>query len=334
MGMYLIRRLLLMVFSLLGLLIMTFVISHVIPADPARMVAGRWATEEQVQAVRKQLGLDKPVLHQFAIYLKNLLKGDLGKSILSRRPIIEELKDYFPPTLELVFFAMLLNISLAIPLGVISASRKGIVDGLARLLAVFGAAVPTFWAGLIMQIIFYGILHVLPAGGRLDVLMTPPPKITGMFLLDSLITGYWKTLADALLHLIMPALTLGLSFVAVVTRITRSSMLEVLNSDFVKTARAKGLPESVVVWRHALRNALLPSLTVIGMQLGWMMGGTVLIETVFSWGGLGFWAVAAVRQNDFPVIMAITMVISLTFMIANLLVDILYVILDPRIKYS
>jgi peptide/nickel transport system permease protein len=208
------------------------------------------------------------------------------------------------------------------------------VDGLARLLAVFGAAVPTFWAGLIMQIIFYGILHVLPAGGRLDVLMTPPPKITGMFLLDSLITGYWKTLADALLHLIMPALTLGLSFVAVVTRITRSSMLEVLNSDFVKTARAKGLPESVVVWRHALRNALLPSLTVIGMQLGWMMGGTVLIETVFSWGGLGFWAVAAVRQNDFPVIMAITMVISLTFMIANLLVDILYVILDPRIKYS
>jgi len=334
MGAYLSRRLMLTAISLLGVLAITFIISHVIPGDPARVVAGRWATEEQIQAVRKELGLDRPVLLQFVRYLNDLLRGNLGKSIVSQRPIVDELKDYFPPTLELVLFAMLVNVSLAVPLGVLSAvKRGGILDMASRLFAVFGAAAPVFWVGLIMQIIFYGIFHILPLGGRLSILTAPPLRITGMYVFDSLVTGNWRTLADALAHLIMPALTLGFSFVAVVARIVRSSMLEVLNTDYVRTARAKGLPEKSVVYRHALRNALLPPLTVMGMQLGWMMGGTVLIETVFSWGGLGFWAVTAIRQNDFPVIMAVTLIISLTFIVANFLVDLMYLILDPRIRY-
>jgi len=303
---FFVRRLILAMIAVLGVLIITFTISHVIPGDPARAVAGRWATEEQIQAVRKDLGLDKPLFVQFGCYLNDLAHGKLGSSIVSQRPIVNELKDYFPPTLELVLVAMFVNITLAIPLGVIAAVKRGL----------------------------YGRLHILPLGGRLNLLTVPPVRITGMYILDSFLTGNWTVFSDALAHVIMPAFTLGLAFVAVIMRIVRSSMLTVLNTDYIRTARAKGLSESVVIYKHGLKNAIIPPLTIVGMQLGWMMGGTVLVETVFSWGGMGFWAVMAIRQSDFPVTMAVTLIISLLFIVANFCVDLLYTVVDPRIRYT
>jgi len=329
------RRLVLTIISLLGVLIITFTISHIIPGDPARVLAGRWATQEQVQVIRKELGLNRPLFIQFGHYLNDLLHGRLGTSIVSQRRIIDELGDYFPPTLELVVVAMFINVALAIPLGVLAAvNRGGILDVFSRLIAVVGAAAPVFWVGLLLQMFLYGHLHILPLGGQLDFLTTPAKTITGLQILDSFVTGEWSTLGDAMVHLIMPAFTLGIGFVAVITRIVRSSMLSTLNTDYVRTARAKGLPERTVIYKHALKNAIIPPLTVMGMQLGWMMGGTVLVETVFSWGGMGFWAVTAIRQNDFPVIMAVTLIISLVFIGANFCVDLLYMVLDPRIRYS
>jgi len=329
------RRLILTTISLFGVLVITFTISHIIPGDPARVLAGRWATQEQVQAIRKELGLDRPLSIQFGHYLIDLVHGRLGTSIVSQRRIVDELREYLPPTLELVLVAMFINVALAIPLGVLAAvNRGGIFDAFSRLIAVVGAAAPVFWVGLLFQMLLYGKLHILPLGGQLDFLTTPAKTITGLQVVDSLVTGKWSTLGDAMVHLIMPAFTLGIGFVAVITRIVRSSMLSTLNTDYVRSARAKGLPERTVIYKHALKNAIIPPLTVMGMQLGWMMGGTVLVETVFSWGGIGFWAVTAIRQNDFPVIMAVTLIISLVFIGANFCVDLLYMVLDPRIRYS
>jgi len=332
---FLLRRLVLAMIAVFGVLIITFTISHVVPGDPARVLAGRWATEEQIHAVRIRLGLDQPMLTQFVRYLNDLVHARLGKSIVSERPIVDELGDYLPPTIELVLMAVLINMALAIPLGVISAvNRGGVVDAFSRLIGALGAAAPVFWVGLLLQVFLYGQLHILPLGGQLDLLVTPPIKITGLYVLDSLFTGNWTSLGDAMVHLVMPAFTLGIGFVAVVMRIVRSSMLTVLNTDYVRTARAKGLPERAVIYKHALKNAMIPPLTIMGMQLGWMLGGTVLVETVFSWGGLGSWAVTAIRQNDFPVIMAVTLIISLVFVWSNFCVDLLYMVLDPRIRYA
>ncbi|MBC7078734.1 MAG: ABC transporter permease [Synergistales bacterium] len=244
------------------------------------------------------------------------------------------MKLFFPATAELVLVALLLNVLIAVPLGVAAAVGRGRpTDGFARLLAVIGAGMPVFWLGLILQLLLYARWNVLPMGGRLSVGVLPPPQVTGLYVVDAILAGQPEVAVDALRHLIMPSFVLAIGEIAVVTRMTRSSMLEVLGQDYIRTARAKGLAERVVIYRHALKNAILPVVTVLGMQLGWMMGGTLLVESIFSWGGLGYYAVTGIRHHDFPVIMGVTLLISVTFVIANLIVDFLYTVLDPRIRY-
>ncbi|MEW6049096.1 MAG: ABC transporter permease [Bacillota bacterium] len=334
MSRYWTRRLLYLVLVVLGVITLTFVVSHLIPADPARYAAGLHARPEQVELVRKQLGLDRPVWEQYVRYIARLCRGDLGTSILTRKPVAEELKLFFPATAELVLVALLLNVLIAVPLGVAAAVGRGRpTDGFARLLAVIGAGMPVFWLGLILQLLLYARWNVLPMGGRLSVGVLPPPQVTGLYVVDAILAGQPEVAVDALRHLIMPSFVLAIGEIAVVTRMTRSSMLEVLGQDYIRTARAKGLAERVVIYRHALKNAILPVVTVLGMQLGWMMGGTLLVESIFSWGGLGYYAVTGIRHHDFPVIMGVTLLISVTFVVANLIVDFLYTVLDPRIRY-
>jgi peptide/nickel transport system permease protein len=331
---YILRRLLFLVFVIIGITALLFVIMYFLPGDPARAAAGPGAKPEQVERIRVKLGLDKPLHIQYLTYMKNLLRGDLGESIRTRKPVILELKTYLPASLELVLAAMLFNVLIAIPLGVLSALRPGqLADTLSRLFAALGMGMPIFWVALMAQLLFYGRLDWLPVGGRLSTGALPPDHITGLFLIDTLLAGDLPLFKDALVHLIMPAAVLSLPEVAVTSRLMRSSMLDVLVQDYVRTARAKGLTEGRVVWIHAFKNALLVPLTMVGMQVGWMLGGSLLVESVFSWGGLGFLAFHAIYKRDFPVLMGVTLVMVIIFVLSNLVVDILYSYLDPRITH-
>jgi peptide/nickel transport system permease protein len=331
---YILRRLLFLVFVIIGITALLFVIMYFLPGDPARAAAGPGAKPEQVERIRVKLGLDEPMHIQYLTHMKNLLRGDLGVSIRTRKPVLVELKTYLPASLELVLAAMLFNVLIAIPLGVLSALRPGqLADTLSRLFAALGMGMPIFWVALMAQLLFYGRLDWLPVGGRLSTGALPPDHITGLFLIDTLLAGDLPLFKDALVHLIMPAAVLSLPEVAVTSRLMRSSMLDVLVQDYVRTARAKGLTEGRVVWIHAFKNALLVPLTMVGMQVGWMLGGSLLVESVFSWGGLGFLAFHAIYKRDFPVLMGVTLVMVIIFVLSNLVVDILYSYLDPRITH-
>lgn len=331
---YILRRLVFLVFVIVGITALLFVIMYFLPGDPARAAAGPGAKPEQVERMRVKLGLDKPLHIQYLTYMKNLLRGDLGVSIRTRKPVILELKTYLPASLELVLTAMLLAVLIAIPLGVLSALRPGnAADATSRLFAALGMGMPIFWVALMAQLIFYGKLDLLPFGGRLSTGATPPDHVTGFYLIDSLLAGDLPLFKDALVHLILPAVVLALPEVAVTSRLTRSSMLDVMTQDYVRTARAKGLRERRIVGVHVLKNAFLAPLTLLGMQVGWMLGGSLLVESVFSWGGLGFLAYHAIYKRDFPVLMGVTIVMCTVFVLSNLVVDILYSYLDPRITH-
>ncbi|MGQ9584520.1 MAG: ABC transporter permease [Anaerolineae bacterium] len=332
---YILRRLLFLVFVIVGTITLLFTIMYLIPADPAKAAAGLNARPEQVESIRRELGLDKPVHIQYLTYIRNLLRGNLGISVLTRKPVMSELRVYLPASLELVLAALLLNVVIAVPLGVFSALRPGhVADTLSRLFAALGVGMPVFWVGLVGQLLFYGKLNWLPYGGRLSTGLLPPPYVTGFYTVDALLAGDFGLFGDALTHLILPSAVLALPQLAVISRLTRSSMLDVLAQDYIRTARAKGLLPSRVVWVHALKNAFLVPLTMLGMQIGWMLGGTLLVESVFSWGGLGFFAFNGIKQHDFPVVMGVTLVVCIAFVFSNLIVDILYAYLDPRITYS
>lgn len=331
---YVLRRCVFLLFVIIGVTGLLFVITYSIPVDQARVAAGRGASPKQVEDMRHKLGLDRPTYVQYFIYMKNLFRGDLGKSTRTKKPVIEELKAYLPASLELMIAAMLINVSIALPLGVLSAVRPGhLADSLSRLSAALGMGMPLFWVALLAQFIFYGKLHVLPFGGRLSTSLLPPLHVTGSFIIDALLAGDWLLFRDTLLHLILPAVVMALPEIALTSRLVRSSMLEVLGQDYIRTARSKGLPESLVVAKHALRNAVLVPLTMAGMQVGWILGNTLLVESVFAWGGLGFLAFSAIYKLDIPVIMGVTLVMCFVFVISNLAVDILYACIDPRILY-
>jgi peptide/nickel transport system permease protein len=332
---YILRRLILMVPVLLGVTILTFVLSNLLPGDPAREAAGRYATREQIAAVRERLGLDQPLPVQYARYLGRLVRGDLGESLSSRQDVRIELGYYFPATLELAIAAMLLAVLIGIPLGVFTgAGRSPWVNSVVMFLSLLGVGMPVFWAGLIFQLLFYGKLDILPLSGRLSTLVVPPPPVTRMYTVDAVIAGQWDVLRDALLHLVLPAFTLAIARVASVARITHASMVSVMRRDYIRTARAKGLAERSVLTRHALKNALLPTVTTIGLQIGWLLGGTILVENIYNWGGIGTYAWIGIFRLDIPVIMGITLITTLTFMVVNLLTDIAYVFLNPRIVYK
>ena len=335
MARYILRRLLLMVIVLLGMSVITFALTHIVPGNPARLLAGQHATQEQVEAVAKLYGLDRPVVEQYWVYIGGLFRGDLGMSLTTRRPVADDLRQYLPATIELTTAAMLLVIGLGLPTGLLAAIRRGRpLDHLIRVSTVAGVSMPIFWFGIVLQIVFYRNLQVLPIGGRLGIIDIEPPRITGAYVIDTLLAGDLDTFLSALVHLILPAATLAAGSVAVVTRMMRASAIELLDADHVRQARAKGLVERIVLGRHVFRNALIPTTTVIGLQVGTLLAGNVLTEVVFNWPGIGLYAVNAIRYLDYSAIMGVTLTVSIIYVFVNLLVDIAYVLLDPRISYG
>jgi peptide/nickel transport system permease protein len=335
MGAFILRRLAFMVLVLAGMTVITFTLTHVVPGDPARLLAGQHATAEQVRTVAHMYGLDQPIPTQFWIYLTGLLHGDLGMSLTDRRPVMEDLAQFLPASMELTFTAVLLVVLVGLPVGLIAGVRRGQpIDHVLRFLTVGGVSMPIFWFGILLQIIFYKELNLLPIGGRLGIIDIEPPQVTGFYLIDTLLAGDLPTFGSALLHLILPASALAAGSIAVLSRMMRASVIEILDADHVRTARAKGLKASIVLRRHVFRNALIPTTTVLGLQIGALLAGNVLAEVVFNWPGIGLYAVNAIKNLDYPAIMGVTLVISIIYVFVNLLVDIAYVMLDPRISYG
>ncbi|RIK35355.1 MAG: peptide ABC transporter permease [Chloroflexi bacterium] len=330
---FVVRRIAGLILVMAGVSIITFVLAHLVPVDPAAAALGQNARDEQIAAYRQQLGLDRPVAEQYLTYVGRLLRGDLGTSIRTRRPVADDLLDFLPATLELSLAALLVALCFGIPLGMAAALRRNSwVDAFVRLLALAGGSMPIFYLGLLLIGLFYRQLRWLPGPGRLDSTLNPPTAITGMYTVDALLTGNWAVLQDSLTHLILPAITLGYFSTAVLLRMTRSAMLEVLSQDYIRTARAKGLARPVVITRHALRNALPPILTTIGVTFGSLLSGAVLTETIFNWPGLGRYATTSVTSLDFPAVMGVTLVAAIVYPLVNTLVDIAYSLVDPRIR--
>lgn len=335
---YIVKRLVLLFVCLLGVVTLVFLLVRVMPGDAARVLAGRSADPQTVELIRQTLGLDQPLFQQYVQYLKNLLRLDFGRSLITRAPIIEEIKRHFPPTFELVSLSLLLTMFMGLGLGVWSAIRKdGPVDNLIRIITMSGVSMPIFWLAILLQLVLASILRVLPVEGRLSIELTisqPIWHITGLYLVDSLLTGNWAALGDSLKHLLLPAFCISYGQLAAVARMTRASMLEVLNQEYVRTARASGFHERTVIFKYALRNALLPIVTVLGLSYGFLLGGSVLVESVFSWPGLGRYVVNSIFARDMPAIIAVVILMSFVVMLLNLIVDVLYVTIDPRITYS
>ena len=332
---YLVRRLLLIVPTLIGLSILTFIISHLMPADPAKLAAGPRATPDMVQTIRHEYGLDRPLYVQYITYAKNLLKGNWGTSIISQHPVLTDLKMYTPNTIELVLAAMTLAIGLGVPLGVIAAVYQNRwPDHLSRIFTISFVSLPSFWFAIILQLTIGFTLGLLPVDGQLPTLQALPPRVTGMVVVDSLIARNPLLFWIAFKHLILPAFVQSIGAMAIITRMVRGDMLEILGQDFVRTARAKGLNARRVVFDHALRNAFIPTLTLIGLSFGFALGGSVLVETVFDWPGIGLYAVNAALSADFEPIMGVTLLVGSMFVVLNLIVDLFYGVLDPRIHYT
>ncbi len=330
---YLTRRLIFFIPVLIGVTLITFTISHLVPGDPAVMMAGPKAKPEVVNKIRDDLGLNKPTHIQYLIYIKQLSKGDLGDSLHSHRPVLQDIKEYFPATLELTIFSMIITLIIAIPFGVISAKNKDRVpDHLSRFIALVGVATPSFWLGMMLLLIFYLVLGILPGGGRISSAVSAPPTVTGLYVLDSILNGNFQAFLSSLKHLILPSITQAAYSIGLLTRMGRSSMLEVLRQDYIRTARAKGLKEKVVIYKHALKNSLIPVITMVGMSFGYLLGGSVLTETIFSWPGMGRYAVKAITFLDFPAVMGVTVIMALLFVLINLMVDLAYYYVDPRIR--
>ena len=332
---FLLKRVVGIAAVMIGVSVITFAISHVIPADPVAAALGDHATDAQIAQFRTEYHLDRPLPEQYLIYATGILHGDLGKSIRTRRSVADDLADSFPATLELSFAALLISIVLGVPAGVWSAVSRGrLPDYVVRLLSLAGGSLPVFWLGLIVIGLFYYQLGWFPGGGRLDTFVPPPPTRTGLYVVDSILAGDFEALRSSLVHLVLPALTLGYFSTAVIARMTRSSMLDVLSQDYMRTARAKGLAERLVIFRHGLRNALIPTVTIIGLTFGSLLSGAVLTETIFSWPGLGRYATASAVSLDFPAVLGVTLLAAIVYPVANLAVDIAYYWLDPRIQHG
>jgi peptide/nickel transport system permease protein len=333
-GRYAIRRSLTVLPVLLGVSLLVFSFIHLIPGDPAVAMLGERATPEKVAEVRLRLGLDRPIWEQYALYLGKVVRGDLGVSVVRGDPVLTDLRRRFPATVELTTAAIVLAVTLGIPVGVASAVwRNSLVDSLARVWALVGVSMPIFWLGLMLAWFFGVQLRLLPTGFRLESGTTVTPW-TNFVMLDAALQGDWPLLADALRHLVLPALALATIPLAIVARMTRASMLEVLSREYIRTAEAKGLPQTAVILRHALRNALLPVLTVVGLQVGHLLAGAILTETIFSWPGIGLWVYEAIEARDYAIVQGASLVIAVIVVVVNLVTDLLYVAVDPRIEFD
>jgi peptide/nickel transport system permease protein len=333
---FLLRRLLTSIFVLLGVSIITFFIARVVPTDAASLYAGPKARAEELERIREKLGLDKPLPVQYVIYMGDLLQGDLGNSISTKRPIMQEISDRLPATLELLLAGMFVAMLLGVPLGVLSARWQGkLPDLLVRLLSIVGVSMPAFFLGLLLQIIFFRNLEWLPLIGRLDADMrfvSPVTEITRFIVLDSLLTRNWVALKDALLHLILPAFTLAAYPIGLIARMTRATMLEVLEQDYIRTARAYGIRDSVITYLYALKNAISPTLTVIGLTFAFALTGTFFVEIIFTWPGLGLFTTRSLLNLDYPAIMGMTLLGAAGYVIINLVVDVVQSWVDPRVS--
>jgi peptide/nickel transport system permease protein len=318
---------------LLGVSIVVFVMVRAIPGDPAQILLGQAATPDQVAEVRTRLGLDEPLPIQYLVFIRGALTGDLGDSLVVGQPVTAVLLERFPATLELTLAALLFAVAIGVPVGVVAAVRQySLLDKITSVVALTGVSMPVFWLALVLVVVFTVQIDLLPFPGRVggDVSFT---SYTGLYLLDTLITLNFPAFWDVLRHLILPAVALGTIPMAIITRMTRSSMLEVMNEDYVRTARAKGVAPWRVVFRHALRNAMLPTITVIGLQFGLLMGGAILTETIFGWPGVGQIAIESVSRRDYAMIQGVVLYGATFFVLVNLLVDVLYAVLDPRVRY-
>jgi peptide/nickel transport system permease protein len=327
-----VRRLISLPIVLFGMSLITFALTHMVPGDPARLLAGPHASERAVEVLRQQYGFDQSLPAQYVTYMGDLVNGDLGMSITTRRPVSEDLQQFFPATVELTAAAMLIVVVFGIPLGLIGGLLKGrLPDHMIRLVSIGAVSVPVFWLGIILQILFFQKAELLPVGGRIDPTLLPPTDTTGLYLLDALWSGDTLALNSSLVHLVLPAVTLAAGSLAVVTRMMRASVAEVAEADHIRAAEAKGLREDVIVRRHVLKNALIPVTTVLGLQFGALLAGSVLTEVVFSWPGIGLYAINAISNLDYAAIMGVTLLISGVYVVVNLIVDVGYLLLDPRI---
>lgn len=324
--------------TLLGLLAVTFVIGRVIPIDPVLAIIGERATAAQYEAARQSLGLDQPILVQFAIYVRDAATGDFGRSLVTNQPVLADVARVFPATLELATIATILGILFGVPAGVLAATRPGtLIDQAVRLVGLMGYSMPVFWLGLMGLLVFYGQLQWVGGPGRLDTSYEfmydlDVPRVTGAILIDTALAGAWDIFANALSHIILPASVLGYFSMAYISRMTRSFMLEQLNQEYVTTARVKGMPEWRVVWVHALRNVAVPLITVVALSYGSLLNGSVLTETVFAWPGLGLYITQALFSADMAAVMGGTIVVGAVFVVLNMLSDVLYRFFDPRAR--
>jgi len=328
------RRLLTVVPTLIGVVIVTFLLTRVLPGDPAVYFAGPAATPQSIAEIRKSLGLDRPLPDQFVRYVNDLAHGNFGNSLSTGRPVATEISSRLPASAELTLSGLLLSIAIAVPLGIFAAVKQGsFVDHLCRIIATAGVSLPVFFTGLLLVYVFYFRLGWAPAPlGRLDAFASSPPDITGFYLIDSLITGNFETFRAALGQLMLPAVTLAIFSLAPITRMTRASMLAVLASDFIRTARASGLDGRTVILTYAFRNAMLPVVTTLGMVFSFLLGANVLVEKVFAWPGIGSYAVEALLQSDFAPVQGFVLTMAVMYVALNLSIDMLYGVIDPRVR--
>jgi peptide/nickel transport system permease protein len=331
---YIIRRLLSLIPTLLGVSIIVFLFLRMIPGDPALALAGEHATDANVERIREEFGLNKPLYEQYLTYMGKVLRGDLGRSVFNKRYVTDELRARFPATLELSACALMVAMIVGLPAGIISATkRNSIFDNAAMVGSLLGISMPIFWLGLMLNWFFAVRLGWLPSVTRLDSSIELH-RITNLIIVDSLLTGNAEALLNGIKHLILPSVALGTIPMAIIARMTRSAMLEVLEQDYVRTARAKGLAERVVTFKHALKNAMLPVITILGLQVGLLLSGAVLTETIFAWPGIGRWLYLSILARDYPIVQGMALFITFLFLMVNLLVDLSYALVDPRIRYG
>lgn len=330
------KRLLSALPSVIGVLIVTFLLTRALPGDPAAYFAGPAATPQAIAEIRKSLGLDKSLPEQFVVYVKDLSRGNLGNSIATGRPVLEEVRTRLPASLELTLLGLVVSVGIAVPLGVLAATRPGSwIDHACRVVTTAGVSLPAFFTGLLLIYVLYYILGWAPAPlGRLDIFYSSPRDVTGLYLIDSLLEGNLEIFIAALKQLILPSFTLAVFTLAPIARMTRASMLEVLSSDFIRTAKASGLRPGKVIYAYAFRNAMLPVITTLGMVFSFLLGANVLVEKVFSWPGIGTFAIEALIASDYAPIQGFVLTMALMYVLLNLAIDILYIVIDPRVGFE
>jgi len=334
---YVSKRIILSVLVIFGTISITFFLSRVVPSHPEVLWVGQHPRPEQIARAREMLGLDKPLYIQYLSYLTNFLRGDLGESVRFKSDILSDILLRLPATLELVIASFIIALVLGIPLGVISAVKENkLVDHLTRTISIAGASIPVFWLGIVFQIVFFGMLGILPLTGRISpeiALESPITRITGFYLIDSLVTGNWPAFTDALVHLILPAITIATYPLGLCTRMVRASMIEVLRENYIRAARASGVPERTIVFRYALKNSVVPALTALGLSFAYSITGAFLVEFIFTWGGIGSYLTYALSSIDYPVVVGVTIFVCVFYVAINLILDIFQAVVDPRVRY-